>query len=98
MFLDASAALRLKADWCTWIQEEKAEQVRSLSFLAGILLSFGMAALYQLVYSVAPNFNGIKMLYSLTIALTVRTSATKQSLPIDSSVMSSIYQYLSHTV
>lgn len=53
------------------MQNERAEQLRSLSFLAGILLSFGMAALYQLVFEVDAYNAGSKIFYALTIALTV---------------------------
>ena len=53
------------------LQNERAEQLRSLSFLAGILLSFGMAALYQLVFEVDSFAPRSKIFYGLTIALTV---------------------------
>ena len=62
------------------LQEERAEQLRSLSFLAGILLSFGMAALYQLVFSVPSASRGLMLIYALTIALTV-------TLPLPSSTL-----------
>jgi len=61
------------SDCSMWLQEERAEQLRSLSFLAGILLSFGMAALYQLVFTVPAASRGLMIVYALTIALTVRS-------------------------
>ena len=61
------------------MQNERAEQLRSLSFLAGILLSFSMAALYQLIFEDDAFDGGPKIIYSLTIALSVRLCTSSQS-------------------
>lgn len=54
------------------MQNNKAEQLRDTSFLAGIMLSFGMAALYQLDFEVTQYPGVLDILYALTVALTVR--------------------------
>ena len=64
------------------LQNERAEQLRSLSFLAGILLSFGMAALYQLVFEPDSFAAGTKIFYALTVALTVRLSGLLKTLDV----------------
>ena len=62
------------------LQNERAEQLRSLSFLAGILLSFGMAALYQLVFEPDSFAAGTKIFYAVTIALTVSLFSALQAI------------------
>lgn len=62
------------------LQNERAEQLRSLSFLAGILLSFGMAALYQLVFEPDSFAAGTKIFYAVTIALTVSLYSALQAI------------------
>ena len=57
---------------CLLGQEERAEQLRSLAFLAGIILSFSMAALYQLTFAVTDFAQVYTMGYALTIGLTVQ--------------------------
>ena len=59
---------------CVCVQNERAEQLRSLSFLAGILLSFSMAALYQLNFTVAAFPDALNIMYALTVGLTVSAS------------------------
>lgn len=54
------------------LQNERAEQLRSTSFLAAIMLSFSVAALYQLNFTVTAFPGVLNILYALTVALTVR--------------------------
>ena len=54
------------------MQEERVEQLRSFSFLSGILAGFAVASLLQLQFDVRSTGRGLQLWFAVSNALSVR--------------------------
>ena len=57
---------------CMPCQEERSEQLRSLSFLAGVLDGFAMSSLLQLNFSITQIQDFTQCCYAFSLGITVR--------------------------
>ena len=65
----------------TPLQEERVEQLRSFTFLSGVLAGFSVASLLQLSFNVAATDHGIQLWFAISNAIAVSVQPPLQTHP-----------------
>ena len=66
----------------TPLQEERVEQLRSFTFLSGVLAGFAVASLLQLSFDVAATDHGIQLWFAISNAIAVSVQSPLPRHPV----------------